>query len=91
LSVSREQWLNLVILDNEEINDKISGAKDELAKNRLVFEQELQNKRKKLVKGDSLPPSVIKVVKVYLAIKRRLKVGDKMAGRHGNKGVISIV
>ena len=46
-------------------------------------------KRKKLTQGDELPPGVQKMVKVYVAVKRRLQPGDKMAGRHGNKGVIS--
>ena len=46
-------------------------------------------KRKKLTQGDELPPGVLKMVKVYVAVKRRLQPGDKMAGRHGNKGVIS--
>src|SRR5690606_5392128 len=48
-----------------------------------------EEKRKKLTQGDELPPGVIKMVKVYLAVKRRLQPGDKMAGRHGNKGVVS--
>jgi hypothetical protein len=51
----------------------------------LAFEE----KRKKLTQGDELPAGVLKMVKVYLAVKRRLQPGDKMAGRHGNKGVVS--
>ena len=50
-----------------------------------MFEQ----KKKKLTQGDELPPGVQKMVKVYVAVKRRLQPGDKMAGRHGNKGVVS--
>jgi DNA-directed RNA polymerase subunit beta len=53
------------------------------------IEQTYQDKISKLTKGDELPPGVIKMVKVYVAIKRKLAVGDKMAGRHGNKGVVS--
>ena len=54
-----------------------------------VREAHYKEKIDKLKKGDELPPGVIKMVKVYVAIKRKLQVGDKMAGRHGNKGVVS--
>jgi DNA-directed RNA polymerase subunit beta len=54
-----------------------------------AIEALFQEKISKLSKGDELPPGVIKMVKVYVAIKRKLQVGDKMAGRHGNKGVVS--
>jgi len=54
-----------------------------------AIEELYQEKIAKLTKGDELPPGVIKMVKVYVAIKRKLMVGDKMAGRHGNKGVVS--
>jgi DNA-directed RNA polymerase subunit beta len=53
------------------------------------FDLAFEEKRKKLTQGDELPPGVLKMVKVYLAVKRRLQPGDKMAGRHGNKGVVS--
>ncbi|HBL30124.1 MAG TPA: DNA-directed RNA polymerase subunit beta, partial [Acidobacteria bacterium] len=56
---------------------------------RHSFDLAVEEKRKKLTQGDELPPGVIKLVKVYVAMKRKLQVGDKMAGRHGNKGVIS--
>ena len=56
---------------------------------RKEFEHKLEVKRKKIIKGDDLAPGVLKVVKVYLAVKRHIQPGDKMAGRHGNKGVIS--
>jgi DNA-directed RNA polymerase subunit beta len=52
-------------------------------------EEYFRDKIERLSKGDELPPGVIKMVKVYIAIKRKLQVGDKMAGRHGNKGVVS--
>src|SRR5512140_1978576 len=62
----------------------------ERAENRVrVLEQKAEERREDLQKGDELPPGVIKMVKVYVAMKRKLSVGDKMAGRHGNKGVIS--
>src|ERR1700747_2872878 len=54
-----------------------------------VLKKIVNEKKDKLTKGDELPPGVIKLVKVYIAMKRKLSVGDKMAGRHGNKGVIS--
>ena len=72
---------------------KIEEQLEQLAAKREedVFNIEAQYSEKiaKLTKGDELPPGVIKMVKVYLAIKRKLSVGDKMAGRHGNKGVVS--
>ena len=55
----------------------------------FVLEQKAEERREDLQKGDELPPGVIKMIKVYVAMKRKLSVGDKMAGRHGNKGVIS--
>jgi len=62
----------------------------ERAENRIrVLEQKAEERREDLQKGDELPPGVIKMIKVYVAMKRKLSVGDKMAGRHGNKGVIS--
>ena len=63
--------------------------KDSLAQKRREFDAMFEAKRKKLTQGDELPPGVLKMVKVYVAVKRRLQPGDKMAGRHGNKGVIS--
>src|SRR5690606_39095509 len=56
---------------------------------RHQFDLAFEEKRKKLTQGDELPPGVLKMIKVYLAVKRRLQPGDKMAGRHGNKGVVS--
>jgi DNA-directed RNA polymerase subunit beta len=63
--------------------------KDSLAKLREQFDAMFELKKKKLTQGDELPPGVQKMVKVYVAVKRRLQPGDKMAGRHGNKGVVS--
>lgn len=54
-----------------------------------IFESKFNNKKRKVIQGDDLPPGILKIVKVYLAIKRHVQLGDKMAGRHGNKGVIS--
>jgi DNA-directed RNA polymerase subunit beta len=64
-------------------------VKEAIEQKRHEFDLAFEEKRKKLTQGDELPPGVIKMVKVYLAVKRRLQPGDKMAGRHGNKGVVS--
>src|SRR5215467_11444387 len=68
---------------------QVEGLKESLAQKRREFDVMFEAKRKKLTQGDELPPGVLKMVKVYVAVKRRLQPGDKMAGRHGNKGVIS--
>ncbi len=60
-------------------------------KRKRVLEVELERKTGKLKRGDELQPGVLELVKVYVAVKRRLSVGDKMAGRHGNKGVVSCI
>ena len=70
-----------------QVNKIIDAARNQLEAVSLVFDEKVSN----LTKGDELPPGVIKMVKVYVAIKRKLQVGDKFAGRHGNKGVISRV
>ncbi len=81
-------WFDIRASD-EEVSKQMEGIKDGLDKQRLEFAQMLETKKRKLTQGDELAPGVIKMVKVYLAVKRRLQPGDKMAGRHGNKGVIS--
>ncbi len=81
-------WFD-IRLEDEEVSRQVEGIKDGLDRLRAQFDAMLENKKKKLTAGDELPPGVIKMVKVYLAVKRRLQPGDKMAGRHGNKGVVS--
>src|SRR5512140_2654300 len=76
-------------LANEEAAAQLESLKDSLAQKRVDFDVAFEAKKKKLTQGDELPPGVQKMVKVYVAVKRRLQPGDKMAGRHGNKGVIS--
>ncbi len=71
----------------ESISKRVESAKNRLSAVEMVF----QDRVERLSKGDEMPPGVIKMVKVYVAVKRKLKVGDKFAGRHGNKGVISHV
>jgi DNA-directed RNA polymerase subunit beta len=70
-------------------DDRIQQLAAQLEQELRVIDEFYKEKVNKLTKGDELPPGVIKMVKVYLAIKRKLSVGDKMAGRHGNKGVVS--
>jgi DNA-directed RNA polymerase subunit beta len=71
------------------INDQIDDIEEMTSRQIAVLEKITDEKIAKLRKGDELPPGVIKLVKVYIAMKRKLSVGDKMAGRHGNKGVIA--
>ena len=72
---------------SEQISEIIEGAKDQIH----LLETMMNDKISKLQRGDELPPGVIKLIKVYVAMKRKLAVGDKMAGRHGNKGVVSYI
>jgi DNA-directed RNA polymerase subunit beta len=71
------------------LNDQIDEIEEMTSRQIAVIEKITAEKIEKLKKGDELPPGVIKLVKVYVAMKRKLSVGDKMAGRHGNKGVIA--
>jgi DNA-directed RNA polymerase subunit beta len=87
-SLERFDWFD-IRLANEEAAAQVEGLKESLAQKRREFDAMFEAKRKKLTQGDELPPGVLKMVKVYVAVKRRLQPGDKMAGRHGNKGVIS--
>ncbi len=84
----RWQWFDIRLAD-EEHAVVLEHTKDSLEQKRHQFDLAFEEKRKKLTQGDELPPGVLKMVKVYLAVKRRLQPGDKMAGRHGNKGVVS--
>ncbi len=86
----REKWFE-IRLKNEEANAQLEAIAQHLEKQREEFEEQFESKRKKLTQGDDLAPGVLKMVKVYLAVKRRIQPGDKMAGRHGNKGVISMI
>ena len=86
--VERHSWFD-IRLAADDAQDQLEQLKDSLAQKRVEFDAAFEEKKKKLTSGDELPPGVQKMVKVYLAVKRRLQPGDKMAGRHGNKGVIS--
>ncbi|NND83385.1 MAG: DNA-directed RNA polymerase subunit beta [Gammaproteobacteria bacterium] len=84
----RSTWFE-VSLANATAADKLEKLQDSLANQRKYFDELFDEKRGKLEAGDDLAPGVLKMVKVFVAVKRRLQPGDKMAGRHGNKGVIS--
>lgn len=85
---SRHEWFEIRMAD-EDVAKQLELMKESLIQKREEFDLKFEDKRRKLTQGDELPPGVIKMVKVYLAVKRRLQPGDKMAGRHGNKGVVS--
>src|SRR5678809_832872 len=86
--VPRHDWFDIRLATEESARD-LEASKESLAQLRVQFDAMFEQKKKKLTQGDELPPGVQKMVKVYVAVKRRLQPGDKMAGRHGNKGVIS--
>ncbi len=88
--VSREQWFD-IRLKNDDANEQLEKAFTRLNAQREEFDRRFEVKKAKITAGDDLAPGVLKMAKVYLAVKRRIQPGDKMAGRHGNKGVISII
>jgi len=89
-AVPREEWFE-IRLEDEDANAQLEAASERVKTQRKAFEKRLDEKRMKITAGDDLAPGVLKMVKVYLAVKRRVQPGDKMAGRHGNKGVISTI
>ena len=88
--LEKDDWFKLR-MDDAELNELLDAAKTQLEEQRELLEARLADKRGKIESGDDLAPGVLKIVKVYLAVKRRIQPGDKMAGRHGNKGVISVI
>jgi DNA-directed RNA polymerase subunit beta len=88
--VPREQWFE-IRLKNDDANEQLQKAFERLKAQRDEFDRRFDEKKTKITAGDDLAPGVLKMVKVYLAVKRRIQPGDKMAGRHGNKGVISTI
>ena len=88
MSLNRHDWFD-IRLANDEASTQLEQIKESLTQKRQEFDALFEEKKKKLTSGDELAPGVQKMVKVYVAVKRRLQPGDKMAGRHGNKGVIS--
>ena len=86
--IDRYGWFDIRLKEDKD-SKQLETLKENLSKAKKEFDSRFQEKKRKLTQGDELPPGVQKMVKVYLAVKRRIQPGDKMAGRHGNKGVIS--
>ncbi len=87
---AREKWFEIRLHDDK-ANHQLEAATKQLEQLRKDLDDKYDNNKRKITQGDDLAPGVLKIVKVYLAVKRRIQPGDKMAGRHGNKGVISKV
>ena len=87
-SVERDKWFEIRLRD-ESAQGQLEAAAKQLKDQRTFFDKRYDDKKRKITAGDELSPGVLKMVKVYLAVRRRIQPGDKMAGRHGNKGVIS--
>ncbi|AQR63794.1 DNA-directed RNA polymerase subunit beta [Aquaspirillum sp. LM1] len=85
---SKHDWFDIRMAE-EDVAKQLELMKESLIQKREEFDLKFDDKKRKLTQGDELPPGVQKMVKVYIAVKRRLQPGDKMAGRHGNKGVVS--
>ncbi|MAY34824.1 MAG: DNA-directed RNA polymerase subunit beta [Spongiibacteraceae bacterium] len=88
--LDKDDWFKLRLSDDS-LNSALEDASNQLDAQKESLERRFEDKKRKLATGDDLAPGVLKIVKVYLAIKRRIQPGDKMAGRHGNKGVISVI
>ena len=84
----RKKWFKIAVKD-ESINKSVEKIRDQMKAQKKDFERRFDEKREKIEAGDDLAPTVLKIVKIFVAVKRYLQPGDKMAGRHGNKGVIS--
>lgn len=89
-SITKGQWRQ-VIVENDDIVRQIEALKAQVDSAISELMQRFENKVEKLRRGDELSPGVLKMVKVFVAVKRKLQPGDKMAGRHGNKGVVSCI
>ncbi len=87
-TIDRKKWLELT-LEDDALQSQLEQLAEQYDELRADFDKKFETKRRKITQGDDLAPGVLKIVKVYLAVKRRIQPGDKMAGRHGNKGVIS--
>ncbi len=88
--LDRSRWFE-VRMGDEAVNTQLETLAKQLTGQRESFDQKLLVQKEKITAGDDLKPGVLKMVKVYLAVKRRMQPGDKMAGRHGNKGVVSMI
>ncbi len=89
-SLKKDEWFAIRMKD-EAAAEFLERAQEQVKRHKAEFEQRFKAKQGKITAGDDLAPGVLKMVKVYLAVKRRIQPGDKMAGRHGNKGVVSMI
>ncbi len=89
-TLSRGQWWQLAVGEEEQAKE-IEALHDQFEQQKRALDHRFEDKVEKVRRGDDLPPGVMKMVKVFVAVKRKLQPGDKMAGRHGNKGVVSKV
>ena len=89
-SIEREKWFDIKVRTEATFN-QLEAAQKRIKQLRTEHDEKFALQRKKITQGDDLAPGVLKIVKVYLAVKRRIQPGDKMAGRHGNKGVVSSI
>jgi DNA-directed RNA polymerase subunit beta len=89
-ALANDDWFKLR-MDSDDLNELLEQTELRLKEQRVSLDEQFDESKGKLQAGDDLAPGVLKIVKVYLAIKRRIQPGDKMAGRHGNKGVISVI
>jgi DNA-directed RNA polymerase subunit beta len=88
--LARDKWFEIRVR-SEDVNIQLEKLAEQLKTQREAFDARLLEQKEKITSGDDLAPGVLKMVKVYLAVKRRMQPGDKMAGRHGNKGVVSMI
>ncbi|URJ31247.1 DNA-directed RNA polymerase subunit beta [Blochmannia endosymbiont of Camponotus sp.] len=88
IKINRNSWLNLILSDTKK-QYQLSQLTKQYFNLKRMFEKKTEIQHRKITQGDELAPGILKIVKVYLAVKRQIQPGDKMAGRHGNKGVIS--
>ena len=84
----RSQWW-LFAVEDEKVQGEIEALRSQYDDSKSLLEQRFMDKVEKVQRGDEMPPGVMKMVKVFVAVKRKIQPGDKMAGRHGNKGVVS--
>ncbi|MBX3691986.1 DNA-directed RNA polymerase subunit beta [Dokdonella sp.] len=88
--LKKDEWFSIRMKD-EDAADFLERAQEQVKGHREEFDRRFREKQAKITAGDDLAPGMLKMVKVYLAVKRRIQPGDKMAGRHGNKGVVSMI
>ena len=88
--LKKDEWFAIRMKD-EDAAEFLERAQEQIKRHKEEFDKRFKDKQAKITAGDDLAPGVLKMVKVYLAVKRRIQPGDKMAGRHGNKGVVSMI